>query len=122
MGSHPVNLMLRFLLELMALISLGLWGWQQSDTWLRIVLAIGIPVVLAVIWGTFVVPNDPSRSGSAPIATPGFIRFIIELGFFGFGIWALNDMGWSKWSLIMSIVVLFHYIFSYDRVIWLLSK
>ena len=82
MGSHPANLILRFLLEIMALISLGIWGWKQSESWFRLVLAICIPVVLAVIWGTFAVPNDPSRSGFAPVITSGFIRLMIELGIF----------------------------------------
>ena len=119
MGSHPANLILRFLLELMALGSVGLWGWKQSDNWLRFVLAIGIPMLLAVIWGTFAVPDDPSRSGSAPIVTAGFVRLIIEFGVFGIAIWTLKDMGWFKLSLIMSIIVLVHYIISYDRIIWL---
>ncbi|MGB5508782.1 MAG: YrdB family protein, partial [Robiginitalea sp.] len=69
MGSHPANLILRFLLEIIALISLGIWGWNQSESWFRFVLAIGIPGIIAVIWGTFAVPNDPSRSGSAPVTT-----------------------------------------------------
>lgn len=122
MGSNPVNLILRFLLEIMALISVGIWGWKQSDNWLRFILAIGIPVVLAIIWGTFAVPNDPSRSGSAPIVTNGLIRLLIELSFFSFAIWALVDMGWEKTSIIIGIVVLAHYIISYDRVLWLLTK
>ena len=122
MGSHPINLVLRFLLELMALGSVGLWGWKQSDNWLRFILALGIPIGLAVIWGIFAVPNDPSRSGSAPIVTAGIVRLIIELGFFGFAIWTLKDLGWFKLSLAMSIVVILHYIISYDRVLWLLSK
>lgn len=122
MGLHPANLILRFLLEIIALISLGIWGWKQSDSWLRFVLAIGVPVIITVIWGTFAVPNDPSRSGSAPVITAGFIRLIIEFGIFGFAIWSLNDIEWSRISLIFGIVVLSHYIVSYDRVFWLLTK
>jgi len=122
MGSHPANLFLRFLLEITALISLGIWGWNQSESWFRFVLAVGIPVTLAVIWGTFAVPNDPSRSGSAPVITAGFIRLIIEFGIFGLAIWSLNDMGWNKMSLTFGIVVLVHYLISYDRVVWLLTK
>ena len=83
MGSHPANLILRFLLEIMALMSLGIWGFEQSESWFRLVLAFGLPVILAVIWGIFAVPNDPSRSGSAPIITAGYIRLIIEFGIFG---------------------------------------
>ena len=122
MGSNPANLILRFLLEIIAFISLGIWGWRQSESWLRIVLAVGIPIIMAIIWGTFAVPNDPSRSGSAPVITAGFIRLIIELGVFGFAIWSLSDMEWNRISLIFGIVVLAHYIVSYDRVLWLLTK
>ena len=122
MGSHPANLILRFLLEIIALISLGIWGWNQSESWFRFVLAIGIPSIIAVIWGTFAVPNDPSRSGSAPVITAGFIRLIIEFGIFGLAIWSLNDMEWHRISLIFGLVVLAHYIISYDRMLWLLTK
>ena len=122
MGSHPANLILRFLLEIIALISLGVWGWNQSESWFRFVLAIGIPGSMAVIWGTFAVPNDPSRSGSAPVITAVFIRLIIEFGIFGLAIWALHDMGWHTISLVFGFVALAHYIASYDRVLWLLTK
>ena len=122
MGSHPANLILRFLLEIIALISLGIWGWKQSESWFRLVLAIGIPIIAAIIWGIFAVPNDPSRSGAAPVVTAGFIRLIIEFGIFGFAIWSMNDMEWNKISLIFGFVVLVHYIISYDRVLWLLTK
>ena len=121
MGSHPINLTIRFLLELSALVSTGLWGWKQSDGWLQFVLSIGIPIILAAIWGTFAVPNDPSRSGSAPIVTPGIIRFAIEIGVFAFAAWSLYDIDLNKLSLALGIIVILHYIVSYDRIIWLMS-
>ena len=77
MGSHPANLILRLILEIIALISLEIWGWNQSEGWFRLFLAIGIPLFLVVVWGVFSVPNDPSRSGAAPVITAGFIRLII---------------------------------------------
>lgn len=122
MGSHPANLILRFLLEVIALSSLGIWGWKESESWFRLVLAFGLPIIFAIIWGVFAVPNDPSRSGSAPINTRGFIRLIIELGIFGFAIWSLHDIGYDTMSLIFGIVVFSHYLISYDRVLWLLTK
>jgi len=121
MGSHPINLAIRFLLEIVALVSAGMWGWKQSDGWLRTLLAIAIPVVLAAIWGTFAVPDDPSRSGSAPIITPGVIRLAIELGIFVFATWALYDIGLAKAGSILGTIVFLHYLVSYDRIIWLLS-
>ncbi|MEZ4995328.1 MAG: YrdB family protein [Saprospiraceae bacterium] len=121
MGSNPINLALRFLLELSALAAVGVWGWKQSDGWFRYVLAIGIPLILAGIWGTFAVPDDPSRSGAAPVATPGLIRLALELGIFAFGTWALYNIDFHKASLTFGIIVLLHYVLSYDRIMWLMS-
>ena len=122
LGSHPINLILRFLLEISALVSAGMWGWKHSEGWLRFVLAIGIPIIFATIWGLFAVPNDPSRSGNAPIVTHGVIRFVIEIGFFTFATWSLYDIGLNKVSLAFGIIVVLHYIISYDRVRWLMSR
>ena len=122
MGSHPVNLAVRFLLELTALTATGIWGWRQTDDWIRFVLAFGIPILLAAIWGTFAVPKDPSRSGKAPVAVPGIIRLAIELTFFAFAVWALQDIGFTRLSWIIGILVAVHYIISYNRIMWLIKN
>lgn len=122
MGSHPINLTIRFLLELIALISMGIWGWKQSDGVLRFILAFGIPIIAAAIWGTFAVPDDPSRSGAAPIVTPGIIRLFIELAFFVFATWSLYSLGYTSLSWILGLIVIVHYIVSYDRIMWLLKQ
>ena len=122
MGSHPINLMVRFLLELSALSATGVWGWKLSEGWIRFGLALGIPIIIAVVWGTFAVPNDPSRSGSAPIVVPGIVRLAIELSIFAFATWVLHELGYIRFSRIFGTLVVLHYIFSYDRVRWLLSQ
>ncbi len=122
MGSNVINLTIRFLLELSALAAMGIWGWKQSDGLIRVVLAVGIPIVAAALWGIFAVPNDPSRSGSAPIAIPGVLRLIMELLFFAFAVWTLFKMGYNYMGLIIGILVAVHYIFSYDRIMWLLKQ
>jgi len=122
MGSHPINLLFRFLLELMALFIMGLWGWKQSQGMTAFLLALILPILLAVIWGVFAVPDDPSRSGKAPIVTPGIIRLVIELGIFIISSWALYDMGYTMMSIVFSLLVGLHYIISYDRIKWLLSQ
>lgn len=122
MGSHPLNLLLRFVLEIATLAIAGTWGWKQSDGWMRFVLAIGIPIILAVIWATFAVPDDPSRSGTAPIVTSGLVRLMLELAFFAIATWALYDMELSKWSLAFGLVVILHYLVSYNRILWLISR
>lgn len=121
MSSHPLNLTVRFLLELSALFVLGLWGWQQREDGLRFVLAIGIPLLLAVLWGVFAVPNDPSRSGKAPVPVPGWLRLLLELAFFGLAVWALAGLGYSTAAWLLGLLVFVHYLVSYDRIRWLLS-
>ena len=122
MGSHPINLIVRFLLELSALTSMGIWGFKLSEGWFRFVLMVGIPIIAASIWGIFAVPDDPSRSGAAPVAIPGILRLAIELVFFAFATWALYDSGFFKVSIIVGVIIILHYLISYDRVTWLISQ
>jgi len=122
LGSHPINLTVRFLLEVLALIAMGIWGWYQGEGWLRFVLALGIPLIAAIVWGTFAVPNDPSRSGSAPVAVPGIVRLVIEAAIFIFAVWALYNQGFTTLSWLFGIIVIVHYLVSYDRVLWLIRQ
>jgi hypothetical protein len=122
MGSHPINLALRFLLEIAALVAIGYWGWSQNDGLLRFVLVIGAPLIAAILWGTFAVPDDPSRSGKAPVPVPGIVRLVLELAIFAFAAWALYDTGNVVLSLILATVVVIHYALSYDRIAWLLRQ
>lgn len=122
MGFNTINLTIRFLLELASLFVIGLWGWEQSETWIRFILAIGLPLIFAIIWGVFAVPNDPSRSGKTVIATSGIIRLAIELAFFAFAVWALYNLKYASLSWILGVIVAFHYILSYDRVKWLIKQ
>ena len=119
MSAHPINLGLRFLLEIAALITLGIWGWQIGDDWIRYILSLGIPILVAIVWATFRVPNDP---GAAPVAIPGILRLAFELALFAFVVWALfdNEHMILAWSL--GIVVGIHYISSYDRILWIIKQ
>lgn len=122
MGSHPINLALRLVLEIAGLVVIAYWGWSQHDGWLRFVLAIGLPLLAAILWGTFAVPEDPSRSGKAPVPVPGTVRLALELAFFAFAAWALYDAGNTTLGLILAAIVVIHYAFSYDRIAWLLKQ
>ncbi len=122
MGSHPVNLMIRFLLELTALASVGLWGWKSFDGTLQYVLGLGLPILMTIVWGTFAVPDDPSRSGKAPVPVSGLIRLVIEFIFFALGVWVLYDLEYLILCYAFGGLVLIHYIVSYDRFRWLLAQ
>lgn len=82
MGSHPVNLGLRFALEMTALLALGVWGSRQGEGVFSVVMALGVPILAAALWGTFAVPGDPSRSGKAPVPVTGIVRLVYEIVFF----------------------------------------
>lgn len=122
MGSHPINLMVRFLMEVAAIAALGIWGWKQGTDWDRFLWAILLPILFMTVWGVFAVPGDPSRSGSAPIPISGRTRLLLELGIFCCAAWAIYDTGFLKIALVYSIICLLHYIVSYDRILWLLKQ
>jgi hypothetical protein len=115
------NSVLRLGLELGALGSMGYWGSRQGDGWMSYALAIGIPLAAAVAWGTFAVPDDPSRSGGAPVPVPGAVRLALEFTVFGLGAWTLHKSGHTTSALTFGGLVLFHNAVYYDRVIWLLG-
>ena len=122
MSVYFINLIFRFVLELFALSSFALWGWQQVDGWLQFVVALGLPILLASTWKIFAVPADPSRSGKAPVPTKGWLRLVMELLFFSFAAWCLNDIGQTTLGIILGIAVAFHYMIAHKRTIWLLKN
>ena len=122
MGSHPANLALRFLLELSAYSIFAMWGWHRREDGFRILIALAIPLSAAAIWGTFAVPNDPSRGAWAPVPIAGLLRLALELGFFGLAALALYDLGFHKLTALFATVVAIHYLISYDRIRWLVAQ
>ncbi|HZY35271.1 MAG TPA: YrdB family protein [Mucilaginibacter sp.] len=112
MNTNPVNLAARFLLEIAMLLIVCCWGWHLSTGWLRYAAAAGCPVIAAILWGVFRIQNDPKP---APVETPGPVRLLLELVLFGWAVWALRDLGRPGLSGIMAIVVVLHYLVSYDR-------
>jgi len=112
MNTNPINLALRFLLEIAMLGIVGYWGWHLSGTWIRYIAAPGLPLVAAMLWGVFRIQNDPKP---APVEVPGIVRLLLELFLFGFAGWALYDLGYVSWALAMTTIVALHYLISYDR-------
>jgi len=119
---NPVNLTLRFLLEVTALGALGWWGWAQTDSWWRIPLAIGVVLLAAIVWGTFAVPNDPSRGGDGLVQVPGVVRLAVELLIFGVAAYALKSVGRPTLAIVFTTLVVIHYAWSYERVAWLIRQ
>lgn len=122
MSANPVNLAFRFLLELVALFGLAAWGWRATDSPMRWVLVLALPLAAAAAWGTFAVPGDPSRSGQAPVPIPGLARLALELLVFSLGALALHGAGFRDQSLVFAVLVVVHYLASYDRIVWLRAR
>jgi hypothetical protein len=75
-----------------------------------------------ILWGTFAVPDDPSRSGKAPVPTPGLLRLVLELTTFAAGVWCCFAAGQPVWGWVLGVGVLAHYTLSYDRIAWLVRQ
>ena len=119
---NPANLALRFFLEVAALSALGCWGWAQTDAWWRALLAVGVVLLAAILWGTFAVPNDPSRGGSGLIQVPGTARLALEFLVFGTAAYALASLGRSALAIAFIATVVVHYAWSYERIAWLIRQ
>lgn len=119
---NPVLLGLRFLLELTALVSAGVLGWRLTEGPGRWLLVVLLPVIAATAWGVFAVPDDPSRSGAAPVAVPGAIRLLVEFAVLFGGAAALWFAGLPRLALVSAAILLAYHLLAYDRVLWLLRR
>ncbi|GAA4892990.1 uncharacterized protein DUF2568 [Stackebrandtia albiflava] len=122
MSLHPAMLGVRFLLEMAAFASYVVYGLcGLSGPW-SLVVAVGLPIAAAVVWGTFAVPDDPSRSGRAPVPVPGAVRLAVELVVLAGGPVALWAARLPLWGLGFAVVLVAYLLLARDRVAWLLSR
>jgi hypothetical protein len=74
---RDLNLAFRFVLELIALLALFIWGFSMSDNLIiGLALGLGAPALVMAIWGTFVSPKAPRR-----LEDPA--RLVLEVVIFG---------------------------------------
>ena len=93
------NLALRFMLELAMLWSLCAWGFATGPNPIgKIGLGLGVPVLAAVLWGTFLSPR-------AAVRLPGPVRFLSELALFGAAVAALVDAGEPGFAILFGALV-----------------
>jgi hypothetical protein len=81
--ARGLNAVIAFALEIAMLASYGYWGYQTgSETLVKWVFAIGLPVVAIVIWAFFFAPTANWRLSILPGA-------FLLLGLFLLGAFAL---------------------------------
>jgi len=89
-----LNLAVRFFLELCMYAAVGYWGFKTQSSWaLKILFGIGLPVLIAVLWGTFLAPK-----ATRPLSGASFLT--LELILFSTGAFALfasgkPTLGWT---------------------------
>jgi len=113
MSDNPVNLLLRFLLEIAGLASLWYWGWTRHDGAARWLWAAGAVLAAAAVWGIFRVPGD---GGRPVVAVSGRVRLTIEAAFFVTAVAVLHVAGRPTLAVVLAGLVVAHYLVSHDRV------
>lgn len=112
------QLVIRFVLEIIAQVAIGMWGYRLAG-W---PLAIALPVIAAGLWGTFAVLGDPSRSGKTLVKVPGAVRLAIELVVFLGGAASMGAMGyWLPFGFYLGALAL-HHAQTAPRIRWLLTQ
>ncbi|HSK92813.1 MAG TPA: YrdB family protein [Candidatus Angelobacter sp.] len=118
MSQHPLVLGYHFLLELVALVAFGYWGWTQHAGVGRWLWTIGLPVVAAVAWALLRAPGD---GPDATIAIPGIARLALELLVLGGAAFLLWRAGQPLAAGAFAVLIVIDYILQFDRVGRLIS-
>lgn len=121
MKIHPLNLALRFLLELVVLFVSIEWALQSFTHWPRYVWMVLLPLGIAIVWGVFNVKGDPSRSGKTIVPVPGWVRLLIEWIILGLGVWFMYSIDYLLASWLFGALVVLHYLLSFNRITWLIK-
>jgi hypothetical protein len=121
LAGNGALLAVRFLLEVASVVCAGVWAWRRTPAPWRWVLVIALPVAVGWAWGTFTVPDDPSRGEDGDVRTPGPLRLLLELAVFFGAVGALHLAGLRRAARWLLVVVVAYQILAYDRIGWLLS-
>jgi hypothetical protein len=94
-----LNLLVRFLLELCMLAAVGYWGFKTHSDWaMKIIFGIGLPILIAVLWGLFIAPR-------ATYPLTGISYLVVELILLGSGALALFASGKPALGWVYTIIV-----------------
>ncbi len=80
------------LLEVLGLAALAYWGWEEGTDFSRWILAIGVPLAVAIVWATLVSKisasklDDPSRIQLELLIVAGATAGLVRVGHI---VWAI---------------------------------
>lgn len=125
-GLHPLDAALRLLLELSAWGGCGAsTGMLTQGDWEPYAAGISAAAGSVLLWVTFAVPDDPSRSGrGVPVPIDGRVRLALELLVLAGPAALLIAVGGAAlwWGFAQLVLVVAHHLFSFRRWRWLVSQ
>jgi hypothetical protein len=117
---HALNLALRFVLEFLALVAVGYWGFTlPAPLGVRLLGGLGLPLLLATAWAVFRVPGD---GGEPIVVVSGPVRLLLEAVVFGTAVVLLTAAGAPRLAGALALVLLLHYGLDHQRVAALLRS
>lgn len=119
MNLRPVDLALRAILELAAVVGLLLGGLSSVGGIVGLVLGFGAAIGAGAAWATFRVPDDP---GPSPWPVSGSARLALELVLLGLGAVGWVLAGWLIVGVLVGALIVGHYLMTAERVRWLLDQ
>ena len=117
MSQNPINLALRFVLELCMLAALAYGGWKVVPFPACYAAALLLPLAAAAVWTVFRVPGD---GGPPRIPVSGRTRLSQEATLFAGSAALLVGAGRPVLGLVFATATAIHYALSWDRVAALL--
>ncbi|MGN6426787.1 MAG: YrdB family protein [Leifsonia sp.] len=91
------NDILRFVLELFAIVSLCIWGFVVWPLPWNIVIGIGAPVIAILLWALF-------RSPKAVLRVDPFVKAIVEIVVMGAAAFAWWDLGQPIVAVVFAVI------------------
>jgi len=88
---------IRFVLELFAIVSLGLWGFLAWPLPWNILIGIGAPAIAILLWALF-------RSPRAVLHVDPFVKAVVEIVVMGSAAFAWWSLGQPVVAIVFAVV------------------
>lgn len=104
---QSMNLVLRFILELCALLAVGYWGFKTGSGFvMKMGLSIGVPLSMVIIWGIFGAPK-------AVVQLSAGVHLFLELIIFGLPFVALLAAGNPRLAWAYAVIAVINRVLIY---------
>lgn len=101
------NLLIRFLLEVCMLAAFAYWGFKTGrGIMVKIGLGIGAPLLVSIVWGSFLSPK-------APLYVSEVTKLVLELIIFGLATFAMKTAGHPAIAGVLVLVFVINRILLY---------